>query len=285
MKKLLIICGVGLIIYCMANPAFPLSYEIDVGQNGFDTGGTVNLYGQTGVNIDVILDGYACPPDDKFFGVEANIILDESLLQVSSCQPNAAAGCDQDLSACSWQGDDYYTPDPDVWTLICSNFSFIQNVNQIKLGTFTVDCVGTGTTDMVVASDLTAYGHPDFNDGYVADCNLQSQYPDDGMVTIELLPPPCACDISGPATIQASAFNHVTAIYVSSQVAFTDCANPPAYSYSDTCILGDINPNTGLLTVPATMVGELCEVCSIDTANTAVTVECCQNIRIVPGDT
>jgi hypothetical protein len=90
----------------MANPAFPLSYEIDVGGDGIDTGGTVNLYGQTGVEIDVILDGYACPPDDKFFGVEANIILDESLIQVSSCQPNEAAGCDLSLSACSWQGDD-----------------------------------------------------------------------------------------------------------------------------------------------------------------------------------
>jgi hypothetical protein len=273
----------------MANPAFPLSYEIDVGQNGMDTGGTVNLFGQTGVEIDVILDGYACPPDDNLFGVQAHIILDESLVHVSGCHPNSSSypyngPCDSSLSACSWQGDNYYTPDPDVWSLICSNFTFIQQVNQIKLGTFVVDCVGTGTTDMVVAGDLTAYGHPDFNDGYVADCNLESQYPDDGMVTIELLPPPCEVSVTpNPVSIQPIVGGSVVQPFCA--CPGITCPNLPFYEWSDDCTLGDVD-QSGLLTVPTSYVGEFCQVCATDTANTGaggLPPTGCAVVHIMPG--
>jgi hypothetical protein len=169
--------------------------------------------------------------------------------------------------------------------LICTNFNFIPQVNQIKLGTFSVNSVGTGITDMVVGSDLTAYGHPDFNDGYVADCNLESQYPDDGMVTIELLPPPCDCAVSGWHDIAASATYPITSQYTS--LPGVGCDNPPYYAWSDDCVFADINEETGLLTVGPTVVSESCIVCATDTANTnrdtGEPAVCCMDIFISGG--
>jgi hypothetical protein len=86
MKKLLIICGVGLIIYCIAIPAFPLSYEIDVGQDGvFDTGSTICIDPHEIVTLDIRIGNYSCAPDGRFYNIVTYVTLDESVVQVNSC--------------------------------------------------------------------------------------------------------------------------------------------------------------------------------------------------------
>ncbi len=104
MRKLSMILSVLCISFLIAFPAFPLSYQIDVGQDGIDTGGEVVLSGQTNVNIDLIVDDYDCPPDDKLFGVQSYLYIDESIVKVNSCTPRTDRGCDLSLSGCTPAG-------------------------------------------------------------------------------------------------------------------------------------------------------------------------------------
>ena len=182
MKGLAIGSVLILTVCFLSAPAFPFSYQIDVWQDGrIDTGGTVHLYGQIGAVIDIKICGYTCPPNDKLFGVQTYISVDESLADITACVPDAV-GCDPTLSGCTEQSTG-------VYLLVCSNFSLMDTVGGAKtLGQVTVDCVSNGVTDMVVADDQTAYGFSYYNDGFASDCNLQSFHPTDGILTIEQLP-------------------------------------------------------------------------------------------------
>ncbi len=94
----------------------------------------------------------------------------------------------------------------------------------------------------------------------------------------------CACDINGPAEVAADDINPVTAQY--SAAGNANCTNTPAYVWSDTCALGDVD-QTGLLTVPATTVGETCTITVTDTANVDVNtgeqVSCSTGLTITGG--
>jgi hypothetical protein len=94
----------------------------------------------------------------------------------------------------------------------------------------------------------------------------------------------CACDINGPAEVAADDINPVTAQY--SAAGNANCTNTPAYVWSDNCALGDVD-QTGLLTVPATTVGETCTITVTDTANVDVNtgeqVSCSTGLTITGG--
>lgn len=115
MKTLAINCWLGLIVCFIAAPAYPASYQIDVGGDGsFETGSIVDLCGQSNVPIDFYFDNYTCPPHDMFFGLQTYITLNENLVRVNSFSPGS--WCDLTLSGCSQQ-------EPNVYLLICSYFS------------------------------------------------------------------------------------------------------------------------------------------------------------------
>ncbi len=182
MKKRSMILSVLFIATLIAVPAFPLSYEIDVGQDGtFETGGAISLNVSESVTMDIYVDGYSCPPDDKLFGTLKYIYVDQSQVTVDNCFPYSVANggvFDNDFSDCfEWE--------PNVYYLTTAAFAYVTVAgNQQKLGSMTLTCTAGGTFDLVVANDLTAYGYPDDSDGYIADCNLASQYPADAILTV-----------------------------------------------------------------------------------------------------
>jgi hypothetical protein len=96
---------------------YPTSYEIDIGGNGsFETGRTFYIDPEAPkVQVDFYIDNYSCPPDDDLFGLQTFVTLNESQIQVNSCTPNAAGGCDLSTSGCT-------SPQENVYSLICSNF-------------------------------------------------------------------------------------------------------------------------------------------------------------------
>ena len=193
MKNLLVATVLSLVLIFSANPAFPITYEVDVGQDGvFETGESIDLQVGQSIYIDVYVNNYFCAPDDKLFGVQTYISVDETLTDITACVPDAT-GCDPTLSGCTLQNGQ------DIYLLVCSNFSFMDTVGGAKvLGQVTVDCVGQGSTDLVVADDQTAQGFPAQNDGFLSDCNLASDHPTDAVVQIDQLPPPCDCALTGP---------------------------------------------------------------------------------------
>ncbi len=286
MKKLSILCGVLLVFGLMAGPAAAVQYFLDVGQDGIDNGATVNIYNQSDIKIDLGIDGYACPPDDKLFGIQVYINFDSDLVQITDCEINEAGGCDLALSGCDEQ-----TPDTDVWLLICSNFSYLPgSISTFVAATFTVDAIDPSTappndTDMIMANDLTPQGYPQYFDGFTADCNLQNIYPDNAVVTLSQEPPPCECSVDGDATPQGHATETRTSQYT--MIETGNCPEPPAVMWVDTCDIADID-STGLLTIQPLIEAETCQVCAIDTANTdnqGTAVSCCLAIEIQPGET
>ena len=93
--KVLSIVGLALLLSgLLTSPALPLSYEIDVGQDGsFETGGSFPICVWLSKSIDIYVDGYTCPPNDTLFGVQVYISTDPTASTVTNCTPNIAGGC------------------------------------------------------------------------------------------------------------------------------------------------------------------------------------------------
>ena len=214
MKVLFIISSVILVIGFMAVPAFPISYELDVGGDGiFDTGETVNISPQNTATIDFYIGGYSCPPDDLIFNGRAYFIIDESIIQVTSCFPYCGP-FDLTLSGCSQM-------ETNVYLMVASNFSFVQVLGgQQKFGTIEIEFLQHDEyVDLVAATDLTAYGYPIYNDCFIADCNLVAQLPDDGAVRmIRTTDPPCLCDFNGDGRVGLA-----DAVIMKEEFLRTDC--------------------------------------------------------------
>jgi len=143
--------------------------------------------------------------------------------------------------------------------------------------------VATGVTPVTVTVGTV----PDFDTFVAQDFTVYDSTITDATLTITVLADPCECSIAGPATVNADPINPVTAQYTASGDA--DCVNTPVYNYTSNCTLGTINPTTGILTVPATTVGESCVITATDTANSDVNtngaVVCTLPIQILPGVT
>lgn len=98
----------------------------------------------------------------------------------------------------------------------------------------------------------------------------------------------CECAVSGPLEVQAHVSGDpVTATYAASPDS--GCYNPPIYFYSDDCVHGSIDPNTGVFTVPAFTIPpeENCTITVTDTANTDFLfgrpTVCTMDIRLLAG--
>jgi hypothetical protein len=105
------------------------------------------------------------------------------------------------------------------------------------------------------------------------------------IITVNQIIPPCRCEITGPNIVLSDGFSTVTAQYdVSSNLAH--CDNPPNYVWYDDCTLGDVD-QSGLFTLPATTISEVCSICVMDNANTDIVTgeptKCCKEIFIEDG--
>ncbi len=74
MKKLLMILSVVFFSIMIAVPAFPLSYEFDLNGDAVWDNDDFVFIGQS-VPVEIWLDNYSCPPDDKLIGVQLYVIL------------------------------------------------------------------------------------------------------------------------------------------------------------------------------------------------------------------
>ena len=128
------------------------SYEIDVGQDGtFDTGGTINLDNNDSVTIDIYLRSYTCPPNDKLFGMQGFILVDDSKFSVSGFPFDRAHGgpFDNDFSIFS-------KLEKNVYYLIVAAWNYVTVIGgKQKLATVQLTCTAPGTFDLVMTNDLT----------------------------------------------------------------------------------------------------------------------------------
>ena len=143
----------------------------------------------------------------------------------------------------------------------------------VYLGMTTITIETFPDMDTWVSQDFTVY------DLYIDAAIISAQVIDGG---------PCHCFITGPDQVQANVSGDpVTASYYASPSEACDTTS--IYEYSDDCVQGTINPNTGVLTVPAftTPPRENCTITVTDTANTDINtgdpVVCTKDITILAG--
>jgi hypothetical protein len=168
---------------------------------------------------------------------------------------------------------------PGTYLMTCGNFATVA-LSDLRLADVTLCCLGAKLNDTVNFNPVPGF------DTIVGDTTLYDPIVAGGVINLDQVAPPCACDITGPAVVGADAFAEVTAQYnVSGNV---NCTNPPAYVWSSDCTLGSID-QTGLLTVPATTDAECCTITVTDNANTDINtgqvVTCDYPICIEAGTT
>ena len=170
---------------------------------------------------------------------------------------------------------------PGTWFITVGNFATVP-IGDLRI----VDVELCTLTDATGLSTVICQTIPGF-DTVVGDTTVWDQQitPDNnGIIDVNVVVPPCVCDLTGPSEVQASAFDTVTAQYT--VTAGSECGQP-SYEWSDDCGLGDVD-QTGLLTVPATTVGETCTITVVDLANTDINtgaqVTCEIPIEIIKGD-
>ena len=112
---------------------------------------------------------------------------------------------------------------------------------------------------------------PDFDTWMAQDFTVYDPTIDAAVISVSVCPCPCECGIaSGPFEVQANVSGDpVTAIYTAGEIP-DFCDNAPIFVYSDDCVHGSIDPNTGVFTVPAftSPPEENCTITATDTANT-----------------
>jgi len=198
MGKLLRIIFVCLLVTLAASPVYALlSYEIDVGQDGiFETGGSINLNVSESITIDIYVSGYyctatgcgGCGTNDQLFGTQNYVLLDESKVTVDDSFPyDTDNGGPWDPSFCAFSRNE-----ENVYYLVTGSFNYVTVAGgRQKLGTATLTCVSGGASTLVVANDLTSLGYAVYNDGFIANCNLDNEYPADAVLTVN---PGCETD-------------------------------------------------------------------------------------------
>lgn len=239
MKKLSLVSVCVLFLSINVTPAFPLSYEFDFNNDqvwdsewtlmppsGPDPGDSVPLR--------VWLDGYACPPDDKLFGAQLYFQYDPARIQVNedNSYPNDnndhGGPFDKTLSGFALQ-------EVGVYNLIVSNFSYVTVTgNKILMGQIEIQCIAPGNSQILAANDL---GFGTYDDGYVADCALQSVFPTDAVATI--IQPECLvnadCNDGNPCTDDSCVSNACVYQAVSDG---TPCDDGLYCNGTDTCQSG-----------------------------------------------
>ena len=179
MYKLLVTCAFTLILTLMSNPVFPLSYQLDF--NGDEIGDAEHtLTPGDKVTLDVWLEGYSCPLDDKIYGVSLYFQYDYTKIQVNE---ENSYRYDSDNGG-PWNPDFsyFYNWDDGVYELgVGDSDPLVVNNNKIKLGVIELECIGAGDASIKAATDL---GFGGYSDGVVIDCDIESQHPVDANATV-----------------------------------------------------------------------------------------------------
>ncbi len=179
MKKIGILAGLGLLITMLSSPVYPLSYQIDFnGEGGYDT--SWEMSGGDRTRVAVWLDDYTCLPDDKLFGAQLYVAFDSNTLQVVEAFANdVTRGGPFEVSLSGFKEHK-----PGVYFLVASNFNYVTVLSsRILLGTIVLEATSSGSTTLKAANKLGMEG---FDDGFVSDCDLKQNYPDDAMATITI---------------------------------------------------------------------------------------------------
>ncbi len=178
MKKRIKLCGLVAVIFTMLTTfAYPLSYELDLnGDGSWDTGGEWAMSVDDTVRVDVWLDGYACEPNDKLFGVQLYFSFDSKKLEAIDAYANDTDhGGPFDPGLAGFKVE----KQPGVYFLVASHFNYVEvSGGRILIGSILLRGKKAGNTTVKAANSL---GFGSYQDGFVSDCNLKSfKAPPDG---------------------------------------------------------------------------------------------------------
>ena len=293
MKKLLtIMCAVFLVVGLSAGQAFAIGYEADANPTtdpgtDYDTSITIDVGASltfdvnlTEVPQSLITAGVTLSFDPSAIAITGALIYDGADIS------RGDGGTNWDSGFSGKVGPINVGPGQSIYNITCGNFAGVAPVpgapGMIPIVRVTVQSISDVVSPVgfqpIPGSD-TVVGDSTVFDGDITPTEL----------VIEGFIPPCSCDLTGPANpLTADAFAPVVVDppYEATGNAF--CDNPPAYSYSDTCVGADVDAVTGVLTIAAAAVGESCEVCATDSANTddmGAPIECCTPVEIEQGGT
>ncbi len=190
---------------------------------------------------------------------------------------------DGELTPALWDAGVFKVPNPDGYP--GGYFVAASNLGAgVTPASTMMVCDMTFCSTAAGSSTITIDTVPDFDTWVNQVGTVFDPYINSAVITITGVGQVCQCGINGPAEVTADDVNPVTAQY--SAAGNANCTNAPVYEWSDTCALGDVN-QTGLLTVPATTVGETCTITITDTANVDVNtgeqVSCSTGVNITGG--
>lgn len=171
-------------------------------------------------------------------------------------------------------------PDPllGIFYIVVGNFDTVPVDLPIPICDIELCCEGPGQSQITIST------FPEFDTVLGDDTTVWDSQIADGTIDLWQIAPACWCELDGSAIVEVSALDTVTEQY--SATPGPDCANPPAYLWSDDCDLADVD-QTGLLTIPPATGSEYCTITVVDTANTDINtgdpVQCSIPIELVPG--
>ena len=186
---------------------------------------------------------------------------------------------DGDLTPALWDpGFTYKVPDadgPGTYMLACGNFATVPS-GEVKIARVEICTITAGDNTITISTIpgfQTVVGSTFDRDIIVYDLEIIPH-----VVTVHQIIFPCSCEIIGPPIIDGDGSPAIVQYSVSSN---HHCSNPD-YVWRDNCMLGDIDQN-GLFTMPIGYhLGEACQICITDMANTdyitGELVECCFDI-------
>lgn len=167
---------------------------------------------------------------------------------------------------------------PGTYMLACGNFATVPS-GEVKIARAEICTIAEGD------NTITIYTIPDFQtvvSGAPPDYEVFDSQIMPHVITVHQIIFPCSCEITGSPVIYIEYDWEVTAQYVVS--TGQHCVNPD-YVWSDDCVNGDVDQN-GLFTAEPNLLGETCQICVTDMANTDYTtgelVEDCIDIWTQP---
>jgi hypothetical protein len=174
MRTLSIIFTLTLISSLISAPAFPSSYEFDFNSDEiWDMEWTLTP-GEK-VTLEVWLNDYSCPPDDKILGVSFYFQYDYTKIQVN--EENSYLFDSNHVGPWSSSYSYFQKHEDGVYELGVADYGYIiVTDNKIKLAVIELECIAGDDANIKAANDL---GFGGYITGYIIDCNLNSPNADD----------------------------------------------------------------------------------------------------------
>lgn len=174
MRKISIIFTFALIFSLISVPAFSLSYEFDFDSDEiWDT--EWSLTPGEKVTLDVWLNDYACPPNDKILGISFYFQYDHTKIQVNEENSYLFDSSHGGPWPSSYS---YFQKQEDgVYELGVADYGYVTVTNnKIKLAIVELECIAGDDANIKAANNL---GFGGYTVGYIVDCNLNSPFTDD----------------------------------------------------------------------------------------------------------